>query len=138
MTRPATKSDVSSSSQTNSSIISATSMVMLPLASYAVRQQECRRIGMSLPQFVQQPGRVRVRGGPVRTQIPVEQHRAHRRIKADDRLTVLEREGPDDIDTASRERDCQGLRGPAQGRVEPRQTVVNHQRARTQGAAHWI
>ena len=93
---------------------------------------------MSLPQFVQELGRVRVRGGAIRTQIPVEQHRAHRRIKAYDRLTVLEREGSDDIDTACPECDCQGLRSSAQGRVEPRQTVVNYQRARTQGAAHWI
>ena len=68
----------------------------------------------------------------VRAEVPVEQHGAQRGVEADDRLAVLERERPDDVAVARRERSGDALRGPADRRVELRECVVDDQDARPQ------
>ena len=120
------KSDVSSSSQTNSSTISATSMVMLPFTSLRSASEEHRHVGVALAQLVQQRRRpARACSCPSAPRFQFEQHGAQRRVGADDGLAVLERERPHHVDIARLERGGDALGGAADRRVELGQAVVD-------------
>src|SRR5262245_14249522 len=74
-----------------------------------------------------------MRAFAVQAEIPVEQQRAKGCIGGNDRLTVLVRERPHNIDVARLERRREIFRGSAKSGVEPCQLVVDNKDTRPQG-----
>ena len=74
----------------------------------------------------------------VAAEVPIEQYGTQRRIGADDRPTVFERYGPDDLDISRFKCSREAFRRPAERSFGHRQCIINDERTRPQRARSWI